>query len=51
MKDAITHWEAVYSENAANEVSWYQTQPSTSLRLIEFTAKVMRRVLQGPCSR
>jgi SAM-dependent methyltransferase len=37
MKNTKTHWETVYTENAANEVSWYQTQPTASLRLIELT--------------
>lgn len=28
------HWEAVYRDNPADEVSWFQPRPETSLRLI-----------------
>lgn len=30
-----THWENVYSEKSAQEMSWYQPAPAISLRLIE----------------
>lgn len=30
-----TYWENVYSEKSAQEVSWYQSTPATSLQLIE----------------
>lgn len=29
------HWEQVYQTNAPDDVSWFQTQPATSLKLIE----------------
>lgn len=29
------HWEAVFTTKAANEVSWYQKQPKTSIDLIQ----------------
>lgn len=29
------HWERVYSDKSPFEVSWYQNEPSVSLRLIE----------------
>lgn len=32
--DRTGHWEGVYSTHPAHEVSWYQAQPDTSLRLI-----------------
>lgn len=31
------HWESVYSEKQANEVSWYQQHPQCSLELIKAT--------------
>ena len=34
MSDRATHWEAVYTTKAENEVSWFQENPATSLRLI-----------------
>ncbi len=35
MKDKKTHWENIYSKNMANQVSWFQSHPSLSMRLIE----------------
>jgi 2-polyprenyl-3-methyl-5-hydroxy-6-metoxy-1,4-benzoquinol methylase len=32
-----THWEQVYQKKSPSDVSWYQTQPSMSLKLIEDT--------------
>lgn len=32
-----THWEQVYREKSAQEVSWYQPQPALSLQLIAAT--------------
>lgn len=32
-----SHWERVYNTKAANELSWYQQQPSRSLALIGLT--------------
>jgi len=32
-----THWEQVYQAKSPSDVSWYQTQPSISLKLIEAT--------------
>lgn len=34
MFDAKTHWEKIYDEKKPNEVSWYQTNPERSLKLI-----------------
>jgi ubiquinone/menaquinone biosynthesis C-methylase UbiE len=31
------HWEQVYQTKAPDDVSWFQTQPTTSLNLIEST--------------
>jgi trans-aconitate methyltransferase len=33
--DKKTHWEDIYSKEKVDEVSWYQTQPSLSLHMIE----------------
>lgn len=32
------HWESVYSDTDAHEVSWYQASPDVSLRLIQAAA-------------
>jgi len=32
------HWENVYATRSTSEMSWYQREPATSLRLIESTA-------------
>ena len=29
------HWETVFTSKAENEVSWYQTEPKTSIQLIQ----------------
>jgi 2-polyprenyl-3-methyl-5-hydroxy-6-metoxy-1,4-benzoquinol methylase len=34
MIDRSAHWQAVYTTKAENEVSWFQENPATSLRLI-----------------
>ncbi|MBV9565912.1 MAG: class I SAM-dependent methyltransferase [Bradyrhizobium sp.] len=34
MSDRTSHWETVYSTKAENEVSWFQSDPATSLRMI-----------------
>ncbi|CAK0765489.1 Methyltransf_11 domain-containing protein [Gammaproteobacteria bacterium] len=34
MKDLLTHWEKVYQNRPANELSWYQADPTASLLLI-----------------
>jgi ubiquinone/menaquinone biosynthesis C-methylase UbiE len=34
MFDAKTHWEKVYQQKSATEVSWYQASPALSLALI-----------------
>jgi ubiquinone/menaquinone biosynthesis C-methylase UbiE len=33
--DAQAHWDTVYQTKAAEDVSWFQTQPTLSLQLIE----------------
>jgi SAM-dependent methyltransferase len=35
MTGGATHWDAVYGEKAAPETSWFESEPSVSLRLIE----------------
>ena len=35
--DNQVHWQAVYHDSSASEVSWYQTEPALSLSLIEAT--------------
>lgn len=32
--DVKEHWETIYQTKKSNEVSWYQKEPTTSLRLI-----------------
>lgn len=34
MSDRSTHWQTVYKTKGENEVSWFQENPATSLRLI-----------------
>ena len=36
--DNRTHWEGVYTTKAADEVSWYQSEPTVSLELISAAA-------------
>ena len=36
--DMKSHWEEIYNTKPPTEVSWYQTSPSLSLKLIEATA-------------
>ena len=31
---AARHWDAVYRIHASNELSWFQAEPVTSLRLL-----------------
>lgn len=33
--DKKTHWEEIYTESKPDEVSWYQSSPELSLRMIE----------------
>jgi 2-polyprenyl-3-methyl-5-hydroxy-6-metoxy-1,4-benzoquinol methylase len=35
MFDRTAHWQAVYTTKAENQVSWFQENPETSLRLIK----------------
>ena len=35
--DRKAHWDRVYATKAAEEVSWYQAEPTTSLRLLDDT--------------
>ena len=37
--NASHHWEAVYGEKAVDAVSWYESEPATSLRLITSLAR------------
>lgn len=38
MNGSRAHWDQVYRTRQADEVSWYQTHPATSLRFIEACA-------------
>jgi 2-polyprenyl-3-methyl-5-hydroxy-6-metoxy-1,4-benzoquinol methylase len=38
MSDRSAHWQSVYTTKAENEVSWFQENPATSLRLIRDAA-------------
>jgi hypothetical protein len=29
------HWEQTYAKRASDQVSWFQAEPATSLRLLE----------------
>ena len=33
--DTKTHWERVYSTKRSDEVSWYQSNPTPSLQLLD----------------
>ena len=33
--DRKAHWEAIYVTKAADEVSWFQREPTTSLALLD----------------
>jgi len=35
MKDAAAHWDSVFETKGSDEVSWFQAEPATSLRLLE----------------
>jgi ubiquinone/menaquinone biosynthesis C-methylase UbiE len=37
-ENATEHWDTVYGTKATDEVSWYQRQPKTSLRLLTSVA-------------
>jgi len=34
MTDSASHWDTVYATKRADEVSWFQAEPTTSLRLL-----------------
>lgn len=38
MTDAAEHWESVYGEKPVDGVSWFETEPTTSLRLLTSVA-------------
>jgi rhodanese-related sulfurtransferase len=42
---ATQHWNKVYSDKPADEMSWYQRQPETSLRLIAAAATAPAAVI------
>lgn len=33
--DRKEHWEQIYTTKASDEVSWFQPEPLTSLRLLD----------------
>jgi len=35
--DRRAHWDRVYTTKVSDEVSWYQPEPTMSLRLLEQT--------------
>jgi len=45
--DVKAHWEQRYATRAVDQVSWYQAQPSVSLRLIEQTGLRLEARLIG----
>ncbi len=55
--DVKSHWEEIYKTKPSTEVSWYQTRPSLSLKLIEATGidrgqgiiDVGARAFTSPC--
>jgi len=36
--DRKAHWNRVYATKASNELSWFQREPTVSLRLLERSA-------------
>lgn len=38
MEDTAGYWDSVFATKASDEVSWFQAQPTTSLRLLERSA-------------
>ena len=45
MDDAAGHWDSVYETKVGNGVSWFQAEPSISLRLLERWASPARSVI------
>ena len=45
-KNNAVHWDVVHSSTAANELSWFQQDPSISLRLIQEFVSTTSRVLE-----
>ncbi len=43
------HWEEVYATRAVDEVSWYQPEPTTSLRLVQAVAGPSDAVVDVGC--
>ena len=35
MEERNTHWDYIYVSKKSEELSWFQPQPTTSLRLID----------------
>jgi hypothetical protein len=35
LTDAKTHWDRVYSTRESADLSWFQLEPATSLRLLD----------------
>jgi len=35
VEDTAGHWDSVFATKASDEVSWFQAQPTTSIRLLE----------------
>ena len=33
--DRKAHWDVIYATKAADEVSWFQSEPTTSLALLD----------------
>ncbi len=46
-----THWEQVYETRSTDEMSWYQSQPTLSLDLIEATGAKHGTRYQVPSAR
>ena len=45
MQDAARHWNTVFETKAIDEVSWFQAEPATSLRLLAHWASPARSVI------
>jgi hypothetical protein len=45
MTDRKAHWEKLYEEKSPLEVSWYQAEPTLSLRLIRNTGCTEKSVI------
>jgi SAM-dependent methyltransferase len=45
MEDTVGHWDTVFKIKACDQVSWFQAEPATSLRLLEQWASRLGSVI------